>query len=156
MQIHRIILLSALAILACAAAPAMAATYQISLENNGDTVNVIPGDTITLSLKENPSTGFRWIMETSGRLQTLRDTYSPSSTGLIGAAGMRTWKFLVTGTGTHTISAIYKQSWMPTTGDEQKFTLDVISGYTTIQKPVSTSKFRSYQKPILYKTVHYP
>ena len=152
---HRLVVLVVLAALARTLTPVMAANYAFSNEDNGKTVHVNPGDTVTLSLRENPSTGFRWIMETSGGLKTLQDSYAPSNTGLIGAAGVRTWKFLVTGTGRQTISGVYKQAWMPTTGEETSFSLELISGQISVQKPVTSSKFRTYFKPELYKTIHY-
>ncbi len=152
---YRLVILVVLAALAYASAPVMAANFAFSNEDDGKTVHVNPGDTVTLSLRENPSTGFRWIMETSGGLKTLQDSYTPSGTGLIGAAGVRTWKFLVTGTGRQTISAVYKQAWMPTTGEETRYSLEMISGQMSVQKPVALNKFRTYFKPELYKTVHY-
>ncbi|MCU0632718.1 MAG: protease inhibitor I42 family protein [Methanolinea sp.] len=155
MYVFRGIILAALAVLAFATMPVIAATYAFSNEDNGRTVNVNQGDTFTVSLPENPSTGFRWILETSGGIHTIQDTYQRSTTGLIGAGGVRTWKFLVSERGTHTISAIYKQSWMPTTGDEQSYTLVLVSGQKTAAKPVSLNKFGTYFKPISSKTVYF-
>lgn len=155
MQNYQIIFIAALAVLACVSAPVMAATYAFSMEDNGKSMSVKSGDVITLSLQENPSTGFRWTLEKSGGLQIMRDSYTPSSTGLIGAAGVRTWMFMVTGSGRQTITATYKQSWMPTTGSETRFTLELISGVGTMTTPVTSPKFGTYFKPSLYKTVYY-
>lgn len=152
---YKFVILAVLAFLACASAPVMAASYAFSSEDNGKTVHVNPGDTVTLSLKENPSTGFRWIMETSGGLKTLQDSFTPSGTGLIGAGGVRTWKFLVIGTGRQTVSGVYKQAWMPTTGEEARYSLELISGGISVQRPVESTKFRTYLKPELYKTIHF-
>lgn len=120
--------LSFLSILLVCACPAIASTLTFTDEDSGNTVHVNQGDTIILTLVENPSTGFRWFMDATRGLILESDEYEPSGSGLIGAAGTRTWTYTVTVSGILSISGIYKQGWMPTTGNEDVFTLTLISG----------------------------
>lgn len=55
-------------------------------------------DTVTLVLEENPTTGFRWEIETDGEVLKLEsDTYQPAQVekGIVGAGGTRTFVFSV-------------------------------------------------------------
>lgn len=128
MNTYRFILIIVLASLAVISAPVLASTYTFSEEDSGKTVNVKPGDSVTISLKENPSTGFSWSIDSSRGLMLKSDIYKRPSSGLIGAGGVHDWTYLVVSSGTLTISGIYKQPWMPTTGDETAFTLTLNSG----------------------------
>lgn len=118
-------------------APVIASTFSFTEEDSGKTVIVNPGDAIVVSLKENPSTGYRWVMETSRGLILESDDYLPSQSGLIGAAGVHTWTYLVFSSGTLQISGIYKRPWMPTEGDEQAYTLSIVSGQRSYSKPIT-------------------
>ncbi|MDD5188085.1 MAG: protease inhibitor I42 family protein, partial [Methanoregula sp.] len=43
-------------------------THSYTQGNNGSIIKVQPGDTVTITLGENPSTGFIWNVTTSGDL----------------------------------------------------------------------------------------
>jgi len=128
MKSYRYILIVMLVALAVFSTPVLASTFSFTEGDSGKTVNVNPGDTIIVSLHENPSTGYRWIMDTSWGMLSKGDYYTASNTGLIGSGGVHTWNYLVTASGTLNMSGIYKQAWMPTTGDEDVFTLTLVSG----------------------------
>jgi inhibitor of cysteine peptidase len=95
----------------------------ISEEQNNATIPVSQGNTITVSLPENPTTGFGWNLTASPGLNVTGDMYIPSDrTGtLVGSGGTHIWEVRVTGTGKQDISAIYKRSWEPVTGNESMF-----------------------------------
>jgi inhibitor of cysteine peptidase len=120
---------------------ATAAKFSFGETDNEKTVSAFPGDIIVLSLPENPSTGFRWMMETSGCIFTLSSSYTPSGTGRIGAGGTRVWRFMVNGTGSGEISAVYRQPWMPVTGAEEHFALHVVSGKKNVLNAETSSFF---------------
>jgi predicted secreted protein len=128
MNATKYLVLSFLSILLVCACPAIASIVTFTEEDSGNTVHVNQGDTIILPLVENPSTGFRWFMDATRGLILKSDEYEPSGSGLIGAAGTRTWTYTVTVSGILSISGIYKQGWMPPTGNEDVFTLTLISG----------------------------
>jgi inhibitor of cysteine peptidase len=95
----------------------------ITEEQNNATVPVNQGNTITLSLPENPTTGFQWNLTITPGLNVTGDIYVPSDrTGtLVGSGGTHLWEIAVTGTGRQDISAVYKRSWEPVTGNESVF-----------------------------------
>ncbi len=144
-SIHHIIL-AILVLAVISSFPAMAATYSFSEEDDGKTVNVSYGDFVKISLKENPSTGFRWIVATSGPLSLIREQYVTSNpdTMVAGAGGTRTWTYMVKGKGISEFHGIYKQSWMPTTGEEKTFTLTLNSAQVISKKPISLERFRRF------------
>ncbi len=138
MNLKRIFLISCIVALVVCAVPVLASTLTFTENDSGSTVNVNPGDTVILTLVENPSTGFRWFMDASRGLILRSDEYEPSGTGLIGAAGKRTWTYTVSVSGMLSISGIYKQGWMPTTGQENTFTLSLVSGERNFTNSRST------------------
>lgn len=120
---------------------ATAARLSFGEIDNGKTVSVFPGDIIVLSLSENPSTGYRWVMETSGCIALVASSYTPSDTGRIGASGTRVWRFMVNGMGSGDISAVYRQPWMPVSGSEKQYSLHVVSGKKKIPNGESSPLF---------------
>lgn len=97
-------------------------------EQNNATVAVMKGTTIIVRLPENPTTGFQWNLSTTSGLNVTSDTYVPSDTTakLMGSGGTRIWDIKATGTGEQKINAIYKRSWVQTTGNETRFAMTVI------------------------------
>jgi len=77
-------------------------------------IMVAVGDTFTIRLGANPSTGYAW--QQAGELDTAVVQYrdasyvAPSST-LPGAAGIEVWTFAAAGRGTTTITLVYRRSW---------------------------------------------
>ena len=96
-------------------------------ENNA-TVSVSQGNTITLQLPENPTTGYQWNLTTTPGLDVTNDTYVPSDTTgrLVGSGGIHIWQISVNNTGRQEISAIYKRSWEPATGNETGFGMTLL------------------------------
>jgi len=73
------------------------------------------GDTLTVTLASNPSTGFSWTAETqigdaSVVQQTSHVSVAPTS-AMVGAPGTETWTFRALNAGTTTISTEYSQPW---------------------------------------------
>lgn len=146
MNLKRIFLISCIVALVVCAVPVLASTLTFTEKDSGSTVKVNPGDTIILTLVENPSTGFRWFMDASRGLILKSDEYEPSGSGLIGAAGKRTWTYTVSVSGMLSISGIYKQGWMPSTGNEDTFSLTLISGERNYLNARSPLWWESVQK----------
>lgn len=73
------------------------------------------GDTLTVTLASNPSTGFSWTAETqigdaSVVQQTSHVIVGPTSP-MVGAPVAETWTFRALNAGTTTISTEYSQPW---------------------------------------------
>lgn len=73
------------------------------------------GQELMLSLRSNPSTGFRWVVKdaASGVLKSLGpEVYSnPEEVGLVGSAGQSTWRYKAEQTGNGHLLMIYHRPW---------------------------------------------
>ncbi len=71
----------------------------LSEQDLGRTVYVDVGTIITVCLKENPTTGYRWTSEASTELEQVGDRFKTGEA--IGAAGTRELQFRTTKTGSY-------------------------------------------------------
>lgn len=99
--------------------------HVITEEDNGTTLGLDTGNTFTIQLDENPTTGYQWSLETTDGLEITGDNYLPPDTDLVGAGGVHEWDIEATGSGTQKITAVYSRSWENLTGSEQRFELTV-------------------------------
>ncbi len=93
--------------------------------DNNKTVSAKIGDKFTVTLDENPSTGYSWYMSVTNGLTIVNDTYLPPNTTLVGAPGLHVWQIEADGTGDQKFSAIYKRLQEPPTGNETTYVLNV-------------------------------
>lgn len=107
----RLLLPLGLALLtACAQHPAAVTVEQqgkCPLQLNG-------GQSLTLSLPSNPSTGYRWQLLDSAAptLQSLGpEVYSAEETGLVGSGGRSTWRFQAAREGEARLRLHYLRPW---------------------------------------------
>lgn len=69
------------------------------------------GETFSISLKSNPTTGYRWQPEFNSEfLELLSSEFTPDST-LIGAPGVETFEFRALKQGKTEITVMYKRPW---------------------------------------------
>lgn len=96
-------------------------------DNNTSAIWALKGDTLVISLKENPTTGYSWNVSASPGLSLVDDKYvqDPAAEGMVGAGGVHNWTFEVVEEGTQNISAVYKRPWEDITGSEETFELIV-------------------------------
>jgi predicted secreted protein len=78
-------------------------------QDNGRTVEIGVGSLITLHLKENPTTGYRWQLESSGGLEMVGDRFALG--GAMGAAGTRVFEFRAGRAGAHVIRLKNRREW---------------------------------------------
>jgi inhibitor of cysteine peptidase len=75
------------------------------------------GQTLILSLPSNPTTGYRWAIQDSagGVLRALGpEVYSnPEDAGIVGAAGVSTWRFQAFANGSGRLRLTSQQPWAP-------------------------------------------
>lgn len=96
--------------------------------DDGRTITAAVGDSITIRLSENASTGYSWTLRRSSGLSLLVDDLEQptASPGLVGAPGTRVFTLEVTATGTQTAEAVYERSWEAGTADPaEEFTLTI-------------------------------
>ena len=98
---------------ACAQKPS-----SVSLEQNQQSkcpLSLHIGQQFILRLPSNPTTGFRWLMRDSATqvLQSLGpEVYSnPEDAGLVGSAGVSTWRFQVFKAGEGQLALTYERPW---------------------------------------------
>ena len=85
------------------------------------------GDTLTLTLGSNPTTGFKWTEQTqiSNKailVQTHHEFVEPAA-NVLGAAGKEVWTYTALKSGTTEISAEYGRPWVG--GEKAEWTLDL-------------------------------
>lgn len=80
-------------------------------------VQLTNGQNLILNLPSNPSTGYRWAVQDSagGVLKALGpEVYrNPEDAGIVGAAGVSTWRFQAFAAGTGRLRLTYQQPWAP-------------------------------------------
>lgn len=106
-----------------ATTPPAAEEYAFDETNNNETVTLPAGSEITISLEENPTTGYEWNVTSSTGLEYVNDTYIAPDTGLVGAGGVHVWEYIAAGEGAGEFSAIYKRPWEEATGNETTFSM---------------------------------
>lgn len=81
-------------------------------EHNGETVELQRGDTLVIRLPDNPTTGFRWAVDSldSDVMTQVEGDYSSASSA-IGSGGVRCFAFQAKGVGTSVITLKLWRSW---------------------------------------------
>jgi predicted secreted protein/putative hemolysin len=95
--------------------------------DNNAIVQIANGGQFAVKLDANPTTGFEWNATVTQGLVITNSSYQQNANpgGMVGVGGTQMWTLKATATGKQTFSAIYKQPWMPTTGNETAFVLYV-------------------------------
>ncbi len=78
----------------------------------GDTIKTKKGDTFSISLESNPTTGYSWQPQfDSNYVQLVNSDYTPSQPHLIGGGGKETFEFLALQSGQTEITFSYMRPW---------------------------------------------
>ncbi|MBC3347535.1 MULTISPECIES: protease inhibitor I42 family protein [Pseudomonas] len=115
MSLTRLLVPLSLALLsACATQP----KHNVTVEKLSQCpVQLTNGQNLILNLPSNPSTGYRWAIQDSagGVLKALGpEVYrNPEDAGIVGAAGVSTWRFQAFTAGTGRLRLTYQQPWAP-------------------------------------------
>jgi len=94
-------------------------TNSYSRQDNGSIIQAHKGDTVAVTLGENPSTGFVWNPTTTGDLAIIGRTYTSGNPvcemmGMVGVGGSRIWHLKVGNDQTQTFSAVLRRPGEPT------------------------------------------
>ncbi len=111
----------ALSLMACSSPSPGNVSWEVPIDNFmeqqhvSDQIEVPAGDTLTLTLGSNPTTGFLWseeaqISDTNVLKQVSHDYKAPGSE-MVGAAGQEIWKFEALKEGTSIVSMEYSRPW---------------------------------------------
>jgi len=127
MSVARLTLPISLALLAaCAQQP----RHSVELEKQSQCpVNLNVGQTVTLLLPTNPTTGYRWLVQNPAAsvLRSLGpEVYSnPEDAGIVGAAGQSTWRYQAKAAGKGHLLLVLQQPWAPEVRPVQTFDCDI-------------------------------
>ncbi len=79
---------------------------------NGREITLAEGETLQISLPENPTTGFRWSIESSGEpaCSLIDSSFEPAG-GPPGAGGHHRWRFAAVRSGQARIALAYGRPW---------------------------------------------
>jgi inhibitor of cysteine peptidase len=83
------------------------------MQNNG-VAEVLVGDPFKVQLSENPTTGYRWRMQSavSPGLRIVEDYFEPSSPGY-GSGGVRSWTLVADKPAVVALRIERRRSWRP-------------------------------------------
>lgn len=102
----------------------MSTALEITDQANGKTVVLEAGQTLVIRLPENPTTGYRWAVESSGAMRLDRDEFFPIGTG-VGAGGTRQQQWHTESSGKHQILLVLQRSWEAPNMAIERFSLTV-------------------------------
>jgi predicted secreted protein len=85
---------------------------ELKAENSGETFKGKPGDTITILLKSNPTTGYNWsVQQNDNNIIKLVNSKYNSDSKLIGAGGNQKYTFKLLNPGKTELKLVYKRAW---------------------------------------------
>jgi inhibitor of cysteine peptidase len=122
LRIVSIFAMLVLLLLLAACTLATGTSVAVSCDNFGEQPHiskqmaVAAGNTFTVTLCSNATTGFQWsesaqISDQTVVQQTGHEFVSPENTGVVGAAGNEVWTFKALKKGTSTITMEYSRPW---------------------------------------------
>ncbi len=85
----------------------------ISMSDNGRTINLSIGDKLDVSLEEGAGSGFQWKLVSNGSpvMRLTDNQFIAPGSSAAGASGHRVWTLLAESPGKATISAVSRRSW---------------------------------------------
>jgi predicted secreted protein len=103
--------------------------HSLAQADQGKTITLKVGQSLTLRLNENPTTGYRWIIPTLENqiIQMVDDRFDRPVThpNLMGAGGERIFVFQAKRAGTYHLTLENKQSWDLVTPAAESFSITV-------------------------------
>ena len=103
-------------------------TKLTAADNNGQ-LNLRVGDSITIQLDGNPSTGYTWEARDldTGIFQQVGDPeFKSSNPGLIGSGGSLTLTFKTLKAGKAALTLVYQRPWETNVKPQDTFTVSVV------------------------------
>src|SRR5215217_6444129 len=102
------------------------ATVTVDRSNLGGTVVANVGDTIEIRLAENPTTGFRWAVESVDRRLALEhDDYAPAADGGVGGGGQRLLRYKANEAGSVPLQLKLQRAWEGDASTSDRFAVTV-------------------------------
>jgi inhibitor of cysteine peptidase len=127
---RRICFFGLLVLLLTACGGAAPVNHEFTVEQHATTQTVTVGDTVTVSLAGNPTTGYSWV-QLSGDAAVLAPTAaepaysSEAASDMVGVGGTFTFSWTAQAVGTTTIELGYRRPWETDVAPVETFTLTV-------------------------------
>jgi inhibitor of cysteine peptidase len=88
--------------------------FVIDQTRNNSAIEISVGDSFRVQLSENPTTGYRWHLQTSvdPTLRLIQDAFE-SSGSAPGGGGLRCWNFVADHPGSTELGMDLRRSWQP-------------------------------------------
>ncbi|MCU0632370.1 MAG: protease inhibitor I42 family protein [Methanolinea sp.] len=90
-----------------------ASSLSFDQNSNGKNVTVPLGSELSLTLPENPTTGYSWNLSHSAGLALVKDAFTPPATQLVGAGGTHSWVLSAKEKGGQMLHGEYRRPWVP-------------------------------------------
>jgi inhibitor of cysteine peptidase len=102
------------------------AEVAVTPEDNGRVVAVKVGDTISVRLPENPTTGYSWALDSidAQRLEAGAPAYQGEGAGL-GTGGVKTWKLVARAPGRTRLGLKRWRHWEGDTSIVERFSVTI-------------------------------
>ena len=90
-------------------------------------IKVPRGAVFSISLKENPTTGFNWQLQPFPKnlLALDSDHYALAAESGVGGGGIRRFQFRAVSAGSATIRLRYRRAWEPASRSAREFTIEI-------------------------------
>ena len=93
-------------------------------QDNGRAIELNAGDVLNLNLKENPSTGYKWVIESGGELELISDNYQGGEA--LGAGGVHEFQFRAPGHGSHELRLKNLREWEGDSSITERFNATIV------------------------------
>lgn len=126
-----IMMMGVMSLAACGPVPKPPVTKTEAEPVAGESVRKRVGETFTVALESNPTTGYGWALdgtEDGTVVRKVGDEYVGKShpPGMVGVGGMEQWKFRAEKKGTTMLRFIYRRPWETKTGPIRERTIHVL------------------------------
>jgi inhibitor of cysteine peptidase len=103
--------------------------FVLNRQDSGKSVAVHPGDTISISLPENPSTGYRWVLDPRDEsvVAPVGSHFVHGAAGAPGEGGQRVWTFSAAQEGVARLSFTLRRAWEAEASAADSFEVTIIS-----------------------------
>jgi inhibitor of cysteine peptidase len=101
----------------------------LTAENAGQTIEMNVGDTLSVELEGNPTTGFTWEVAEMDLsvLKQIGETEFETDSDLVGAGGVLTLRFEAIGSGQTTLKLVYHRPWEQDVPPEKTFEVHLVT-----------------------------
>ncbi|MBY0038671.1 ImmA/IrrE family metallo-endopeptidase [Bacillus cereus] len=99
--------------------------WNLTEQDNNNIIYPVLGDEVRIRLKENPSTGYKWLNIPG--IESVTTKWESSSEGIMGAGGTRCIKIKIRKLGEIKLELFYNRPWLSNSHSINKFNINIIT-----------------------------